>query len=130
MLPRGHSWQHKSHRLCYKQRQVSIIFHRTSEELGSFGSFLKPASRNTSLQAGDMIHIPDGRVPSVTSVAVGISSNLMKPSPVGIDDDRRSGSCTSTCGTLTNSERRVDLSSVGANLLGASDCQKASGGEE
>lgn len=54
----------------------------------------------------------------------------MKPSPVGVDDDGRSGSCATTCSALADSERRVNLSSVGANLLGASDCQKASGGED
>jgi hypothetical protein len=46
--------------------------------------------------AGSYINIPDGSVPGVTSVAVGVPSNLVKPSPVGVNDDGGSAGCATT----------------------------------
>jgi hypothetical protein len=60
-----------------------------------------------------------GCVPGVTSVAVGVSADSVKPSPVGINHNGCGRRRTSRGSTLADGERRVSLSGAGAGLLGA-----------
>ena len=62
----------------------------------------------------------EGGVPGVTSVAVGVASYIVQPSPVCVENDGLGGSRASTCSALTDSQRRVGLCRQSAGLLGAS----------
>lgn len=59
-------------------------------------------------------------VPGVASVAVGIATDVVDPSPVRVKDDRSGlGGAGSGGGTFLECERRVDLRHTGADLLGS-----------
>lgn len=65
-----------------------------------------------------------------TSVAVSVSSHVVKPSPIGINDDGLSDRCAASGSTGTDSERWVNFSGIGTNLLSANDSQKTRHGDE
>jgi hypothetical protein len=71
----------------------------------------------------------DSFVPRVSGVAVGVSGLVVKPSPVGVNDDGLSRSLTSACGTLTNGKSRMCFGFLGTGQLGAGRDQQSSEGE-
>lgn len=72
-----------------------------------------------------------GWVPGVASVAVGITTNVVNPAPVRVEND--GGTLRGTCRpcTVLKGEGRVGLSSVGADLLrGNADRKECEGKED
>jgi len=70
-----------------------------------------------------------GCIPGVTSVAIGIPSLGVKPSPVGIEHNGLSRRRTSTSSTFADRESRVGLGCVRTSQLGASSDQEGSEGK-
>jgi len=77
--------------------------------------------------AGDIIWA-ESSIPLVTGVTVGVTTCSVEPSPVGINDNLGALSSAARRGTLVRSKGRMDLSSVGTNLLGS--CESDEGREE
>jgi len=71
-----------------------------------------------------------GSIPSVASVAVGVVTLNVEPSPVRVENDWLLGcSATSSCWTLAHSERWMSFCRVGPNKLGTSRNQKGREGK-